>query len=87
MRIYMIVGELGEGADAYEVLEVSPTASDSEIKKAFRAKSRTLHPDLYKGNDRDKAEAEFNQVRYNSRFSMASIYNSTDLLPSLSIKK
>lgn len=46
--------------DYYDILEVSRTASEEEIRKAFRKKALTCHPDLHR-NDPD-AERRFKEL-------------------------
>ena len=46
--------------DYYEILGVARTASDAEIKKAFRKLAREYHPDVAK--DKKRAEEKFKEI-------------------------
>ncbi len=51
-------------ADPYKVLGVSPSASDEEVKKAYRTLSRMYHPDANVNNpNAAQAEEKFKQVQ------------------------
>jgi len=48
--------------DYYEILGISKTASDSEIKSAYRKKARAHHPDVDKSADAEKKFKEINEA-------------------------
>ena len=45
--------------DYWRILGLAPGASTGEVRKAYRKKSLTVHPDRYKGDDPEWATAEF----------------------------
>ena len=57
---------MADKRDYYEILGVSKTATESEIKSAFRKKAKECHPDLHPG---DKAkEAQFKELNEAEKF-------------------
>ena len=46
--------------DPYEILGVAKTASEAEIKKAFRTLAKTHHPDKHQGDA--KAQKKFQEI-------------------------
>lgn len=51
---------MADKRDYYEVLGISRSASDDEIKKAYRREAKKYHPDLHPGDK--EAEAKFKEV-------------------------
>lgn len=49
--------------DYYEVLGLTPEASQEEIKEAFRERALECHPDRVDQDEKDEAAEEFHRVR------------------------
>jgi curved DNA-binding protein CbpA len=49
--------------NAYDVLGVLPTANQTEIKKAYREKARTAHPDRNPPNEKEVWEKRFQEIQ------------------------
>ena len=62
-------------ADAYRTLGVNPSASDDEVKRAYREKAKSCHPDVLRSqgaSERKVAEATEKMARVNAAWTAIS---------------
>ena len=62
-------------ADAYRTLGVKPSASDEEVKRAYREKAKSCHPDILRSqgaSDRKVAEATVKMAKVNAAWTAIS---------------
>ena len=62
-------------ADAYRALGVKPSASDEEVKRAYREKAKSCHPDVLRSqgaSDRKVAEATEKMAKVNAAWTAIS---------------
>lgn len=62
-------------ADAYRTLGVKPSASDEEVKRAYREKAKSCHPDVLRSqgaSDRKVAEATEKMAKINAAWTAIS---------------
>jgi DnaJ like chaperone protein len=65
-RQELLHGSAEKRLDPYEVLGLSPSASDSDVKSAYRRLVKKYHPDALQGMGEDvvkEAEASFRQIQ------------------------
>ena len=56
--------------DYYQILEVDPSKSDKDIKKAYLKAAKKYHPDIYKGinkNHFSKCSEAYNILKFNHK--------------------
>lgn len=68
--------------DPYQVLGVSPDASDEEIKKAYRALAKKYHPDLNPGDEAaaqkmQEINAAYDQIKNPEKYTATGGYGSS----------
>mgnify|MGYP001050385539 CR=1 FL=1 len=56
--------EVSAGDDYYGLLGLDRSASDADIKRAYKKLALKWHPDVYKGADQDEAKKKFQKLSH-----------------------
>jgi preprotein translocase subunit Sec63 len=66
--------EVSAGDDYYGLLGLDRSASDADIKRAYKKLALKWHPDVYKGADQEEAKKKFQKLSHGASLTHLSFY-------------